>query len=202
MGLAAKVQFLREKVVTRKWFQISAFILILALSWISFFLARSYLDLEKLLVYGYLGIFLINLICCATIIFPIPGEAINIAAGGTLNPLWPGIIASSGATMGELTCYAAGYWGRKVIFGQYLERYKKAEVWLNRYGSFAVFLFALLPILIFDLLGLAAGSFRFPLWKFILACWAGRIIRCLVEAYLGWGIRLPAPIIVIWSILS
>jgi membrane protein DedA with SNARE-associated domain len=65
--------------------------------------------------------------------------------------------------------------------------YEKAEGWLKRYGSFAVFLFALLPILIFDLLGIVAGSFRYPLWKFILACWAGRLIRCLVEAYLGWG---------------
>jgi len=187
MSLSARVQFFREKVVTRRWFQILAFILILALSFGLFFLARSYLDLEKLLRYGYLGIFLINLICCATIIFPIPGEAINIAAGATLNPLWVGIIASTGATIGELTCYAAGYWGRKIILGEYSERYKRAEAWLNRYGSFAVFIFALLPILIFDLLGLAAGSFRFPLWKFILACWAGRVIRCLVEAYLGWG---------------
>jgi len=188
MNLAPKVQFLREKVVTRRWFQISAFVLILALSFGLFFLARSYLDLESLLLYGYSGIFLINLICCATIIFPIPGEVANIAAGTTLNPLWVGIISSVGATIGELTCYLAGYWGRKVILGEYSGKYEKAEVWLKKYGSIAVFVFAILPILIFDLLGLAAGSFRFPLWKFVLACWAGRLIRCLVEAYLGWGV--------------
>jgi membrane protein YqaA with SNARE-associated domain len=187
MSLAAKVQFLRENVVSRRWFQISAFVLIFALSIGLFFLARSYLDLESLLRYGYLGIFLISL-SCVTIIFPLPWEAVIIAAGTTLNPLWVGIMASIGATIGELSSYAAGYWGRKIILGEHSERYKGAEAWLNRYGSFAVFLFALLPILIFDLLGLAAGSFRFPLWKFILACWAGRVIRCLVEAYLGWGV--------------
>jgi len=187
MNLAPKVQFLREKVVTRKPFQIGAFILILALSLGLFFLARSYLDLENLLRYGYLGVFLINLICCATIIFPIPGEAVIIAAGTTLNPLWLGIISSAGATIGELSSYFAGYWGRKVILGEYSGKYEKAEAWLRKYGSFAVFVFAILPILIFDLLGLAAGAVKFPLWKFILACWAGRLIRCLAEAYLGWG---------------
>jgi len=188
MNLAPKVQFLREKVVTRRWFQISAFILILALSLGLFFLARSYLNLENLLRYGYLGVFLINLICCATIIFPIPGEAVIIAAGTTLNPLWLGIISSVGATIGEPTCYLAGYWGRKVILGEYLGKYEKAEEWLRKYGSLAIFVFAIFPILIFDLIGIAAGSFKFPLWKFILACWAGRLIRCLAEAYLGWGV--------------
>jgi len=184
----AATQFLRERIITRRPFQISAFIMIFALSVGLFSLAYSRLDLRSLLAYGYSGVFLINLACAATILFPIPGEAMNIAAGATLNPLWLGLIASVAATIGELTSYYAGHMGRKVILSGYSERYKKAESWLHRYGNFAVFIFALLPILIFDLLGIAAGSFRFPLWKFILFCWLGRLIRCLVEAYLGYGI--------------
>ena len=181
------VLFLREKVVTRRSFQISAFIAILAASLGLFLLAKSHLDLESLLLYGYLGVFLINLICAATIILPIPGEAVIIAAAATLNPLWLGIISSVAATIGELSSYLAGYLGGKVILGNYLAKYEKAELWLKRYGALAVFIFALLPILIFDLLGIAAGSFKFPLWKFVLACLAGRTIRCLIEAYIGWG---------------
>ena len=187
MNLAPRVQFFRDAVLTRRSFQITAFILILALSFGLFFLARPHLDSEKFVLYGYLGVFVINLICAATIVFPIPGEAVIIAAGTTLNPLWLGIISSVAITLGELTSYGAGYLGRKVILGKYVEKYGKAEAWLKRYGSLAVFLFALFPFLIFDLLGLVAGAFRFPLWKFILACWAGRLIRCLIEAYLGWG---------------
>ena len=57
---------------------------------------------------------------------------------------------------------------------------------MNRHGSLAIFVFALLPVLVFDVLGLAAGSLRFPLWKYILACWAGKILRCLIAAYLGY----------------
>jgi uncharacterized membrane protein YdjX (TVP38/TMEM64 family) len=59
---------------------------------------------------------------------------------------------------------------------------------MNKYGVWAVFLFALIPMLLFDLVGLAAGALKFPVWKFILACWAGRIPRSFVEAYIGAGI--------------
>ncbi|MCK4387252.1 MAG: VTT domain-containing protein [Dehalococcoidia bacterium] len=187
MDFVSKVQFLRKRVVTRRSFQISAFILILALFAAIFFLARAYLNLKSFLVYGYSGVFLINLICCATILFPIPGEAVNIAAGATLNPLLVGMVATVGATIGELTSYLVGYLGRKIVPSGYLEKYEKAEYWMKKYGSFAIFLFALLPILIFDLIGIVAGSARFPLWKFILACFVGRLLRCLTEAYLGYG---------------
>ena len=186
MAIASKVHFFREKVVSRKSFQISVFILILALSVAIFILARSYLDLGKFLAYGYLGIFLISL-SCVTILFPLPWEAVIIGAGANLNPLWLGMVAATGATIGELSSYFVGYLGRKIILDKYLEKYKKADFWMKRYGSFAIFLFALLPILMFDLIGIVAGSAKFPLWKFILACFAGRLIRCLVEAYLGYG---------------
>lgn len=186
MSFASKVQFFREQVASRKWFQISTFIIAFALTIGLFFLARAYLDLEQLLRYGYLGIFLISL-CCVSILIPLPWEAVIIAAGSTLNPIWLGVVASIGSTIGELSSYLVGYLGRKILIGDYLTKYEKAESWLKKYGSFAIFLFALLPIFIFDLLGIVAGSLRFPLWKFILACWVGRLIRCLVEAYLGWG---------------
>ena len=195
MTIASKVQFLQEKLVAHKSFQILAFILILVLSVAIFILARSYLNLEKFLAYGYLGIFLVSL-TCVTILFPIPWEAVIIGAGAALDPLTLeplfdplllGMVATVGATIGELSSYFVGYLGRKIILDKYSEKYKKAEFWMERYGSFAIFLFALLPILIFDLIGIVAGSAKFPLWKFILACFAGRLIRCLAEAYLGFG---------------
>jgi len=186
MSIASKVQFFREKVVAHKSFQISGFIFVLALSAAIFFLTRSYLDLERFLAYGYLGIFLVSL-GTITILFPLPWEAVIIAAGAALNPLLVAVVATVGATIGELSSYIVGYLGRKIILDSYSERYRKAEFWMKRYGNFAIFLFALLPVLIFDLIGIVAGSTRYPLWKFVLACFAGRLIRCLVEAYLGYG---------------
>ncbi len=188
MALASRIQLFRDRVVSRKSFQISVFVFILALSTVLFLLARSRLDLESFLAYGYSGVLLINLVSCATILFPIPGEAVNIAAGASLNPLLVGVVATVGATIGEPTSYLVGYLGRKIIPGGYLEKHGQAEYWMKKHGSFAIFLFALLPILIFDLIGIVAGSARFSLWKFILACFAGRLLRSLTEAYLGYGL--------------
>ncbi len=187
MKIASRIHFLQEKIASRRPLQIALFVLIIAISVAIFFLARSYLDLKHFLVYGYLGIFLVSL-SCVTILFPLPWEAVVIAAGATLDPLLVGLVATAGATIGELSSYFVGYLGKKMIADKYLVGYKKAENWMNRYGSFAIFLFALLPILLFDLIGIVAGSSRYPLWKFVLACFAGRLIRCLVEAYLGHGL--------------
>jgi membrane protein YqaA with SNARE-associated domain len=186
MNFSLGSQFLGGELIRRRWFQISVFVVLLGLSIGLFLMARSYLDLEEVLRYGYLGIFLISL-SCVTIILPLPWEAVVIAAGTALDPIWVGMVAATGATIGELSGYLVGYLGRKVILDKYLGKYQQAERWLKKYGVVAVFLFALLPVLIFDLLGLVAGSFKYPLWKFVLASWAGRLIRCVVEAYLGWS---------------
>ena len=184
----SKFRLFQEKVATKRPFQILAFIFLLGLTVVLVILVRNYLDLKAFLPYGYLGIFILNLLCSLTIIFPVPGEAINIGAAGILNPFWIGMVAATGGTLGELSGYYAGYLGRRVILDEYLSKYQKAELWMKRYGSLIVFVFALFPFLIFDLVGLAAGALRFPLWKLLLACWAGRVIRSIAGAYLGWGI--------------
>ena len=93
MNHTSKIQFLRDRVLARKSFQIVAFVLILALAVTLFIIARTHLDLKRFLAYGYTGVFLVNMICCASILFPVPGEAINIAAGAVMNPLLVGFVA-------------------------------------------------------------------------------------------------------------
>ena len=183
-----KLIYVRDRILTNRIIQIIIFLVILAFSIILFLYFRKNFDMEQFLTYGYLGVFITNLICCASILFPIPGEAINIAAGTVMNPLFVGLIAAVGATIGEPTSYLAGSLGRKIGLTRYLEKYEDAQRWMQRYGSFAIFLFALLPILIFDLIGIVAGTTRYPLWKFLAACFVGRLLRCLVESYFGFGV--------------
>lgn len=59
---------------------------------------------------------------------------------------------------------------------------------MNRYGVWAVFFVALFPIVLFDIIGLVAGALRLPVWKFLLATWAGRLVRAFFEAYVGVGL--------------
>ena len=146
------------------------------------------LDLESIASYGYIGVFLATFLSTTSIFFPAPGFVVVVAAAALFNPIWVALAATAGGALGEFTSYLVGYWGRAAIDLERWERYKRAENWMMRYGSFAIFLFALVPGLIFDLIAIAAGAVRFPFWKFMLASFAGRLPRSFLEAYLGWMI--------------
>ena len=145
-------------------------------------------DLESMGSYGYVGVFLATFLSTTSIFFPVPGFIAVVVAAALFNPIWVALAATAGGALGEFTSYLVGYWGRAAIDLERWERYKRAENWMMRYGSFAIFLFALVPGLIFDLIAIAAGAVRFPFWKFMLASFAGRLPRSFLEAYLGWMI--------------
>ena len=146
------------------------------------------MPLEGLATLAYLIVFAVTLLSSATILFPAPGVVIVMAAAAKWNPAIVAIVASIGGALGELTSYYAGLLGRKIIVTEYRERYERAVAWMDRYGLWAVFGFSLIPMLIFDLIGLAAGALKLQVWKFFLACWGGRIPRSFIEAYIGAGI--------------
>ena len=177
----------------KKWIQTAAWIagmaaLTAGLVYLMWFLeAYLALPLDEFAPLAYLVVFGSTLLSSATIFFPAPGVAIIMAAAAKWNPAIVALVASVGGTLGELTAYYAGHVGRKIIVTQYRKRYEQAVAWMNRYGLWAIFAFALIPMLIFDLVGLAAGALKLKLWKFLLACWGGRIVRSFVEAYVGAG---------------
>ena len=136
--------------------------------------------------YAYPAIFLICLLSSLTIFFPAPGTVLWLLLVKflQLNKVLAGVVGSIGGTLGEITAYYVGYAGRAIIAPQYSQRYQMAERWMRRYGGITLFVFAFtwLP---FDVAGLAAGSVKYPIGKFLLFCWAGRLPRHIIEAYAG-----------------
>jgi membrane protein YqaA with SNARE-associated domain len=153
---------------------------------IFFFYRSSPQRLETLEGYGYLGAFLISLTFNATVILP----AGNILVMATLGALLPspwlvGLAGGVGAAIGEITGYMAGYSGRGVVSRWKL--YNRMVEWLKRWGMLAIFWLSVIPFF-FDLAGIAAGVLRYPLWKFLIACWAGRTVLYIAMAFAGaWG---------------
>ncbi len=139
--------------------------------------------ISELKAYGYLGVFLISIVFNATIILPV-GNFLVIATVGATLPSAPlvGLIGGVGAAIGELTGYMAGYSGRAII--QKRDVYTRLERWVKKWGALAIFVISIVPFF-FDLAGIAAGALRLPLWKFLVACWLGRIILYTVIAWLG-----------------
>ena len=172
-----------------RYLQIVGFVFVLALSVVIM------LNREKMAAfgsYGYLGIFLISMISCATIVVPVPGLMMVATFGAVLNPLLVGIASGLGASVGEMTGYILGYSGRLAVENSAL--YNRMVGWMKRWGNVVIFLLALVPNPAFDVAGAAAGLLGFPLWKFVLLGTAGRIPKHILFAYLGfwgWGLILP-----------
>ena len=140
-------------------------------------------QLAGLGAYGYPGLFLLNVFTSATIILPMPGLALAFAAGATLNPFLVGLSVGSGAAVGELTGYLAGYGGQGLVENN--PGYAKIVRWTQRYGLWMVFALALIPNPFFDVVGMIAGLLRIPAWRFLLACWAGNVIKATTIALIG-----------------
>jgi len=187
IDIFARLRFLQGKV---NWGRISKIAALISLIAFIAVLTRYFADVEtlrKFLPYGYLGAFLVSFITNLTIIFPVPGELAMMGAAAVYSPLWIGVVWSVGAVLGETSSYLVGFWGQAVIKQKYSKRYERAEAWLKRYGALTLFIFALSPFLIFDLVGIIAGGLKYPFWKFLLACWVGRLIRSIGWSYLGWS---------------
>jgi membrane protein DedA with SNARE-associated domain len=144
-------------------------------------------EVQTLQRYGYIDIFIINVIGSATIILPAPALVIVIAAGGlaALNPFWIGTAAGIGSTIGEMTGYTAGYSGQ--IFVENAKLYRRLHELADRYGVLTIFVLAILPLPLFDLGGMAAGALRMHPYKFLIATLSGKLIKMWIAAYLGAG---------------
>jgi len=134
--------------------------------------------------YGYLGAFLIAVATSATIILPVPGIVLIGALGAAYNPVLIGLAAGAGSALGELTGYMAGFSGQ-VIF-ENSRFYPRLERWMTRRGFIAIAVLSFVPNPFFDVAGATAGALRFPLWKFLLACFLGKAVRYILVAWLGW----------------
>jgi uncharacterized membrane protein YdjX (TVP38/TMEM64 family) len=143
--------------------------------------------LAELQALGYLGVFVIAVLGNATIILPVPGLAVVFAGGGVLNPLLVGLVAGVGEPIGELTGYLAGYGGSAVV--EDAQRYERIRRWMERRGFATLLVLAAVPNPLFDVAGMAAGMLRYPVGKFLLACWLGKTLKAIVIAYLGSAFR-------------
>jgi len=148
-------------------------------------------DLKQFAQYGYLGVFLVTLVSSLTVLLPLPGTVVVLAAADIWNPPLIALVAGVGGALGEISGYIVGYGGRAFIAPEQTERYQEAERWMKRRGGLAIFLFALLPFLIFDFVGIAAGVFRYPLKKFLFFTLLGRLPRSFIEVYVYLWLGIP-----------
>jgi len=163
-------------------------VFLLILTVVPIVLVTTGFDVKKLATYGYAGVLIATFLSSTTILFPAPGVVVEVVTAALLNPALVALLAALGGSLGEFTGYLAGYGGREAMGERYGEKYRKAEGWMKRHGTLTLCFLAFIPVVPFDLAGIAAGALRFPYWKFQLACFIGRLPRSFIECYLGWWI--------------
>lgn len=138
---------------------------------------------------GYGGVWVIGFIAAGSIILPIPGPAaVCIAAAPDLglNPLIIGVVSASAEALGEMTGYMAGLSGRSLL--ERNKYYPKFHSLLQRRGGIILFVGAMIPNPLFDVLGIAAGSIGYPIKKFLTVVFVAKAIKSTGIAYACfWG---------------
>jgi len=149
-------------------------------------------DISNLKSYGYVGLFLVNVIGAASILLPSPAAASVFGAGALLDDflgipafIWVGLVAGLGEAVGEFSGYAAGYGGRIVV--EKRPEYARIHRWMDSHGTVTMFLMSTVPNPLFDVAGLAAGAVQMPMKRFFVAVLAGKIIKDTWMAAAGAG---------------
>lgn len=143
--------------------------------------------------YGPLGIFFGAIISNATVLLPIPFDALvfflganpALAGFGSFNIIavvLTGLLGGIGAGIGEMTAYITGLSGVKAlekIKNKEFVRLEEIRSYIRRQGMWFVFFCSVIPFP-FDIIGLTAGIIKYDFYRFFIAAAAGKGIRYMV----------------------
>lgn len=143
--------------------------------------------------YGSLGVFVISALGSSTVVIPVPYTFVIYSLGVTLDPVVLAIAGGLGSSIGVMTSYVLGYYGRAVVSEDQQKRMGYFVRILGGHMSTAIFLFAFTPLpdaLIFIPLGIA----RYNLVK----VWIPNLLGKLTMSYvLAWAGRLTLGFILV-----
>lgn len=149
---------------------------------VAFFFHQKLAEFRSL---GLFGIFLINLIGSATLFLPAPAIASVVAGGGIYPPLAVALLASLGASLGDMVGYLLGTSSKHILLENKEGYLKILTFYFKKYGALVIVVLAFFPNPFFDAIGITAGVLGYPPKKFFLWMFVGRLARNIVLAYVG-----------------
>ena len=160
------------------------FILSIVLS-IAFFIFRDFFKGSESL--GLIGLFLVNFVSNASFFVSAPAFLTVVAAGNLYPPILVALVSSFGAAAGDTVGFVFGITGRNLAKHSLSRKkwFRILEKHFKKHGDWLLFVLALIPNPLFDAIGLIAGIFAYPLFRFFLIVWVGRFIRYYLLAIFG-----------------
>jgi len=135
--------------------------------------------------------FLFNL----SVMVPVPvAVAVMIASVQYWNPVVIALFAAIGGTIGELSGYYAGFYGRKWALPNNVVGFQNVQGWIDKYGGWAISFLAFQPVIPFDIGGFIAGCAKMNILKFLLFLFIGKFPKYVLICYAALGVFKLFPI--------
>ncbi len=161
---------------TKKQFSktiLSVFIaIILALPWL---LLQE--EIKQMASWGYVGLFLSCLLASATILIPAGSTMSVVIASTLLDPLLCILVGSISATLGEQSAFLFGKLNSQQAKCSKSKFIIKWQSWMSRKSWMKVFIAAAVPLPIYDIIAVNAGSIHMSWGQYILATACGKIVK-------------------------
>jgi membrane protein YqaA with SNARE-associated domain len=143
----------------------------------------------------YLIVLVSTFIFNLSIMVPVPfATAAMIAAAQYWNPVVLALFAAIGGTLGELSGYYAGYFGRKWALPNNMTCFQSVQGWIDKYGGWAISFLAFQPIIPFDIGGFFAGCSKMHILKFLLFLFIGKFPKYILICYAALGVLKFIPL--------
>lgn len=118
----------------------------------------------------------------ASVLLPSSSILIVVEYSLIIDPFLVALCGSFGASLGEMTGFYVGKHGRIIVPDKFMN-WVKAK--LERHNCLLVLLFSILPLPVFDVVGILSGAMKMNALKFFGICFVGKLIKMLCYALLA-----------------
>ena len=192
-----KPKFILSK--KEKWIAILVLMVLILLVGISLVFRKNIDVLNIVNHYSLVGVLVISVVACSPtgVFVPIPYLLViltlpGVLAGkwGVVAPVWVGITAAFGATIGQFLSFMIGYGSRNIsesLFARISAKaYNKADTWIKKYGSATVFVVSAVPNPVHLPVTVTLGAARFSPSRWFFLSLSGNLVKCLFIAFAGY----------------
>ncbi len=186
------------------WLGALAIVVTIALFVVAFYYKDELMNTSWVAQFGLLGVLVIAFVAGSTFsitAIPVPYYLVVLALPpliadewGILAPVWVGLLAALGSSLGQLITFMIGYGSRGIserltnkLSSKLNSRfYGRAISWAEQHGSLAVFLMSAIVNPLHLPMTIAIAALRYPPHKFFIFCFLGSSVKSLIIAFAGY----------------
>lgn len=168
-----------RKGALKKTMNLMTFFIVIAFSLLSFVLQDVIREHAGV---SYFAVLLVCFFANATILLPAPSMLIVAQFALLLNPLATAVCGALGAALGEMTGYFAGGHLGRLLPPKVPPR---LALLIRKRPLLTVFCFSVIPLPLFDVIGLISGMAKLNPIRFLTACLVGKMVKMASFAYLA-----------------